>query len=267
MKIQIISDIHLDRNGIIADERYSSVLYPSGEILVLLGDIAPIMSDNYRYFIDFCSSRFRYVIIVLGNHEYKNLPYKTADQYQKTAFSVYRNVYVLSRSKIRIGNWTFIGATLWSEIPEEAREVVQAKLDKDWKILEFDVNGMNTYHRKEKLWLTEEIITFKRKKTPEEKLFVLTHFAPTFTNTSNPKHVGKPMNYAYCTDLEHLFPYVDYWFYGHTHYPQDQMIRGCRLISNPYGYHDENLPYDKNKILHVIEEKRRRHTSNDSLRT
>ena len=40
--------------------------------------------------------------------------------------------------------------------------------------------------------------------------------------------------------MEHTMTGIDLWMFGHTHTSFDFMIDETRLVSNPYGYGDEN---------------------------
>lgn len=65
MEIQVYSDLHLEFY-----KKYYPLIEPKAEILLLLGDIGKISSKNYLEFIKDCSTKFKYILIVLGNHEY-----------------------------------------------------------------------------------------------------------------------------------------------------------------------------------------------------
>merc|ERR1711933_402572 len=74
---------------------------------------------------------------------------------------------------------------------------------------------------------------------------VLTHHTPSMHGTSAPEHEtpGNTVNHAFSTDLSELLrlPSVKLWAYGHTHYNNDQLIHGTRLVSNQLGYVGEGI--------------------------
>ena len=48
-------------------------------------------------------------------------------------------------------------------------------------------------------------------------------------------------NHAFSTDLAYLYaerPAVRLWCYGHTHFNNDRMVGGMRMLSNQRGYRD-----------------------------
>ena len=65
MKLNILSDIHLENI-----KTFELPLDCSDQCLILAGDIGYPKSPEYMNFIQKCSSAFKYVIIITGNHEY-----------------------------------------------------------------------------------------------------------------------------------------------------------------------------------------------------
>jgi hypothetical protein len=57
MKVQILSDLHLD-NG---TKSFDDVLSPVGDVLCLLGDVGSPMNSMYSAFIDHCALNFQQV--------------------------------------------------------------------------------------------------------------------------------------------------------------------------------------------------------------
>ena len=44
---------------------------------------------------------------------------------------------------------------------------------------------------------------------------------------------------------------VKVWVYGHTHYVQDIMRKGTRVVSNSCGYPQERAPWNPNLVVEV----------------
>jgi hypothetical protein len=81
---------------------------------------------------------------------------------------------------------------------------------------------------------------------------VLTHHAPTFRNTSHPRHRGSPLTNAFATNLEYLMgAHVPLWCCGHTHHSCDQIINGTRVVSNQRGYPGECTGFDPGFSIRV----------------
>ena len=71
---------------------------------------------------------------------------------------------------------------------------------------------------------------------------VLTHHTPSFHGTSDPRYGSDPEqslgNYGFSSNMSDLLrsPSVRAWAYGHTHFNNDQVIHGARVLSSQRGY-------------------------------
>ena len=72
MKIQIASDLHIDRNGTWNDSQTFLISIPKNSneiVLIIAGDLSPDVNDNLSI-LNFYSRFYKNVIFILGNHEY-----------------------------------------------------------------------------------------------------------------------------------------------------------------------------------------------------
>lgn len=93
-------------------------------------------------------------------------------------------------------------------------------------------------------------VKFIKQNKPE---IVATHWAP-FQQSIHPKYAGNPLNdYFACNLNPKDFPFVKYWFHGHTHSDMDYTVDGIRVLCNPVGYRGENMDHfdPKIKILNL----------------
>ena len=99
-------------------------------------------------------------------------------------------------------------------------------------------------------FITENIFKFKG-----YKIIVLTHHTPYVYGTSHPSFDNSISNYAFSTDLSHLFPEVYIWAYGHTHYNNKgnvMKVDSTMLISNQLGIPSQCIEgYDNNIDIQV----------------
>jgi len=83
---------------------------------------------------------------------------------------------------------------------------------------------------------------------------IVTHHAPTLNDTSEHKFEGpffNPVMFGFSSNLEYLFKNygrdnnsnVDTWLFGHTHFSNQIVKYGTKIISNQRGY---NFEVDKN---------------------
>ena len=125
---QAVSDLHLEIGQ--QYEAYSATIPRRAPYLVLAGNIGRLMDhQNYLAFLLTLTLDFDLVFLVLGNHEFYGLSYEDgiARAKQLVAESALNEKVVLlntTRYDIEISDVTLLGCTLWSGVPEQARQIV-----------------------------------------------------------------------------------------------------------------------------------------------
>lgn len=129
MKIALASDLHIEFGPIsLTNDENADVLILSGDIMVAerLGDHDPInlmgeatASFRFHRFMQECSARFPNVVYVAGNHEHYNGDYVTTLPKLKEKFAYLKNVHILDKEYVTLGDVTFIGGTLWTDMNKE----------------------------------------------------------------------------------------------------------------------------------------------------
>ena len=120
MKIQVISDIHLEHNKTIP----SFLLNPdniNAPYLFLIGDIGiPKQKKSlWLEYINWCNQQEKLskIFYVLGNHESYGFSYEETMEYIRNVFSTMPKFTLLERNIItQLEDYTIIGCTLWSDI-------------------------------------------------------------------------------------------------------------------------------------------------------
>ena len=118
MKIQYASDLHLEFKENV-NWFLENPIIPTGDILVLAGDIAYLGTELYSEhpFWDWCSRNFGQTIIVPGNHEL----YRSFDinkLCEGWTLDIRANVKAYYNSVISLdGETDLIASTLWAHIP------------------------------------------------------------------------------------------------------------------------------------------------------
>ena len=242
MKIQYCSDLHLEfphnREFI-----KKNPIIPTGEILLLAGDILPFqLLNESSEFLDRISDSFEKVYWIPGNHEY----YGSDINQRSGSFSeqIRSNVTLLNNQEIKIKDVNFIFSTLWSKIGEENRLIIENTLSDFGSIMDenkkFSSIKFNELHT--------ESVNFIRGKLSQninQKNVVITHHVPTFLNYPE-EHKQSRVNQGFATELYDLIhdSTIDYWIYGHHHTNIPTFdINGAKLITNQLGY----VKYKKNK--------------------
>lgn len=164
------------------------------------------------------------------------------------------NIKLLEDESVTIGDWMFIGSTLWTDGG-----------NKDPLILWHMDRGMNDFHiiRKgdgsTRYEAEDSVVRHERSRgyisgmlgeaaETNKKAFVITHHAP-HENSVDAIYKGDMLNGAFRSDLSDLMldrPQLKYWVHGHMHNTSDYTIGDCRVMCNPRGYwpHDMNKRFD-----------------------
>lgn len=258
MKINLISDLHLD---------FADLNLPGGDVLILSGDICEarhlkrdmynkdmVLLEHerkdqrpdryYRFFEEECS-KYREVVMVMGNHEHYGFQYQKT--YAHIAANLPANVTLLEDQTHTIDDVTFVGATLWTDMNKmDALTMFHMKSAmNDYRQVTMFNEAKNVYHRLDPErtvadhYRSKKFITDTVTADPDKKYVVVTHHAPSKASIK-PKYAGDTlMNGAYSSDLSDLIldnPQIRVWTHGHTHDPFDYMIGSTRVLCNPRGY-------------------------------
>lgn len=263
MKIQVFSDLHL--------EFYKSFrelpiqIEPLCDILILAGDIGFINDDSYKEFIDYIHNKWKYIFIVLGNHEYyskKNTYIKLKQKY-KEFFKSYDNIHLLDKKVFEFTynengiekEWIIIGCTLWAFISDinfekiSCSKYIQYYNTKKERKLPITLNMFNDMHHDEKNWLIETYDT-----TIKKNIIIVTHYPVINHYFTNNKHYPDNTNdNGFYNNLKLKNKRIEnneesennvICISGHTHYSFNKKINNIRYISNQMGY---DIEYE-NKI-------------------
>ena len=259
MKINVISDLHLD---------FSDLTLPGGDVLVLSGDVCEarhlkkdmynkdmVLLEHerkdqrpdryYRFFEEECS-KYREVVMVMGNHEHYGFQYQKT--YAHIASQLPDNVTLLENQTHTIDDVTFVGCTLWTDM-NKADPLTMFHMKSamnDYRQVTMFNEVKNVYHRLdpektvEDHYRSRDYIRTVVEENPLNKYVVVTHHAPSKASIK-PQYAGDTlMNGAYSSDLSDLIlshPQIKLWTHGHTHDVFDYMIGSTRVVCNPRGYH------------------------------
>ena len=249
LRIACISDVHLEYNT----TPFSSL--PDADVLVCAGDVGCPFTHTYKNFLQERKKKYKYMILVPGNHEYYhhsealNLTHprsmkKVEEKLEEICTSV--GVLFLQKSSVEIEGVVFYGCTFWSDPTSsdgerwwkerhDAKHIPDLKSAKDYLRL----------HRQHKDWLQKSL-----QEASSEKVVVVTHHLPSYELVA-PKFRGSSKNGYYVSNSDALVGMADLWIAGHTHCFLDQKVHGVRCVCNPVGYPWEECPHRKNLILEI----------------
>ncbi|MEM7400833.1 MAG: metallophosphoesterase [Pseudomonadota bacterium] len=243
MKIQIISDVHLEFGSFELPDKDCDVLIAAGDIGVGLEGLDWLLTLDMP------------VVYIAGNHEYWG--YDMQDlQDDLVDVSKGSNVRFLENKAAIIKGVRFLGCTLWTDFDncddEEMMEDLQHIMN-DFRYISFNKTlitpgNLIDINRVSVEWLRRELA-----KSHDGPTVVVTHHAP-----SKKSWVADPDDYlkfAYCNKLEPLLKEndIDLWVHGHIHHTSDYIKNGTRVICNPRGYKGYQIVdnFDASKLYNV----------------
>jgi predicted phosphodiesterase len=267
MKIAVASDVHLEFGDLdLHNDNNADILILSGDILVAK-DITPYDPDSttstdyrsirYHTFMQQCAERFPHVIYIMGNHEHYNGDFARTETHLKAVLSYLPNVSLLEKETQVIGDVTFIGGTLWTDMNQgDETTLYHMKgrmndfrcVDNGNRITYFRDEDGNSHERKARFQpedAVEEHAKFKGyiqqivEGRPDQKFVVCGHHSPSKLST-HPRYASDViMNGGYSSDMNDYIldhPQIKLWTHGHTHHVFDYMIGSTRIVCNPRGY-------------------------------
>lgn len=267
MKIAVASDLHLEFGDLeIANTDGAEVLILSGDILVvddlrandsnnLLGETK---SQRWHDFMQRCSNLFPHVIFIMGNHEYYHGNFSSAVRKLREYFAYLPNFHVLERDIKVIGDVTFIGGTLWTDMNNgDALTLYHIKtMMNDFRVIWYEDKGRKfkpqdafEEHAKMKGYISQ-IVEGK----PNQKFVVCGHHSPS-TLSTHPMYANDIiMNGGYSSDMSEFIldrPQIKLWTHGHTHHVFDYVIGETRVVCNPRGYVGYEQRANEFELLYV----------------
>ncbi len=129
MKVAITSDIHLEfGEWYPSNPENADVLILSGDILVAKelqklqedpnGFLDHTKGQLFRQFLIDCKQNYKHVVYVMGNHEHYHGDFAVSHQVLRKECDDH-GIHFLDRDCVTIGDYTFIGGTLWTDMNKE----------------------------------------------------------------------------------------------------------------------------------------------------
>ena len=252
MKLTILSDLHIDIN-----HNYDFSNLKDQEFVIICGDIAgnPI---QVKQFIQENISRG---LFIEGNH----LGYSKSGQYQidfrqgaeRWLASQFKDgpVKYLENDIYELDDIIFIGCTLWTDFclygEENKENCIQAAWnnmnDYNYVRCEHDEDIVKLFPRKTIEWHKKSVAYIEKicSENPDKKIVIISHHAPSKKSIAPQFQYGMESRYnaGYASNLEWLikkYKNIRLFCHGHVHCDNSYKIGQCRVISRPFGYHNEN---------------------------
>ncbi len=248
MKIQILSDIHLEFG-------HREFDFSGCDLLVLAGDIHVGLKGA-----EWILNEIKHipVLYILGNHEYYRHDYPRLIQQLKNACEN-SNIHVLENDAVKISGVTFHGTTLWTDFelfgnPQSAINEAQKRMNDYNMIHRYPSNSRlsavdtRNIHKDAVKWLDESL-----RSSVTQSNVVITHHAPSLQSIPLMFRT-ESIAAAFASDLEEFIKAhrPDLWIHGHLHKSFDYYIDKTRVICNPHGYPDEKIEgFNKELIIEI----------------
>jgi len=267
MTIDILSDLHLDfyfqsaTTPCVNEVKavFDSIFYSTTEselcdILIIAGDLGHYNHQNIEILKIFQSEYYKYIICVLGNHDYYLVDYKSVDKYHNNSLhrvkemreliNASENMYCLNGDVVEINGVKVAGCD--SSYDNSYMQNYFPFLDDDSLINKMWKNGLNDYRMMGNINSYMEIynIEINKLKSIYDKCDVMiTHV--------NPSYLHEHMSSTYINDKFNTFFTFDghkymkegnmkFWIFGHTHDNVEYEFHGVKCICNPLGYPNES---------------------------
>jgi len=273
MKIQIVSDLHLEFNPDL------EVKNAGADVLVLSGDICvaehlhrnPVGEESpnpnsyaryaryYREFFHKVSLEFDTVLYVMGNHEHYSGPWNRTEEVLRNELAIYPNIHLLEQTKHVIGDVVFLGASLWTDLNSADPLTMMSirNLMSDYHAIT-ETNGQSYYKLRPETTLrknTETVLWLRYMLAGDQRKTVFVgHHAPSRRSIHPRYSTQTVMNSAFCNNLDHVIDEHDHlvlWTHGHVHNAWDYQIGNTRIACNPYGYPGEEKEYNPNFVVEI----------------
>lgn len=283
MKIALASDLHLEFATIsLENTENADVLILSGDICVekdlLERDVYEIRFDDkssrIHFFFEECCARFPAVIYIAGNHEHYHGDFANTVGNLRSRLGYLPNLHILEKQVVKIGDTTFIGGTLWTDMNKEDPKTLYGikSYMNDYRIIANsntpvsfkDMEGK--FHTRAGAFSPEDSVVEHKAMlkyiaevvdgNTDDKFVVVGHHAPSKVSTKPKYQKDVLVNGAYSSDLSEFIldrPQIKLWTHGHTHDNFDYMIGSTRIVCNPRGYegYEKQADYFELKFMEI----------------
>jgi predicted MPP superfamily phosphohydrolase len=280
VKIQYLSDIHLETHFDTSTALFEKILKPSAPYLALCGDIGYPGAQLYEPFLKYCSKNFEHVFYIAGNHEFYNdtkaikylktkefvkksvtddelrrisarFPRETPEDRVKQIRDIctkFQNIHFLDKETFHIPNTNIIivGCTLWSKLGmnpfmlPQFNDFQRICENKDKLLRPRTYDDWNDEHVE---FLGKTLIKIESD-SPDLNVVVLTHHCPTYDIIID-KYLNDPDNMnSFFANKDLISPFgknVKAWICGHTHGCKVIDVNGTIVATNTFGYEWETI--------------------------
>jgi Icc-related predicted phosphoesterase len=256
MRIQILSDLHVDAGGLHRPQLVAGV-----DVLVVAGDVCAGIETGFtvlRHHVPAVTP----IVMVAGNHEFYGFGL-ASELARARAGAAAHNIHFLENAAVVIGGVRFVGATLWTDYElfglanrNNCMQAAQMGLN-DHRLIGLTTGGSNdrrfapldalALHQQSRAYLDQTLA-----EPHDGPTVVVTHHAPHEKSVAM-RYNRSPLTGAFVSDLSPLIAAHQpaLWVHGHTHTSFDYRVGATQVVCNPAGYGTENPDFDPALVVEV----------------
>jgi len=190
MKVAVCSDLHLEFGDLVLKNTDGvDVLILSGDICVaraLLNVDAALdrTSERFHNFFKQVCLEFPDVVYVMGNHEHYDGDFATTYDIIKERLSYLPNLHFLEKETVKLGDITFIGGTLWTDMNGGDTSTLHAirSMMNDFRIVD---NSNKKVYSRVPLYKRDSINTLTKHRSKQIQKFNLSFESNPAINAQN----------------------------------------------------------------------------------
>lgn len=235
MKIQIVSDIHLEFSGM--ERELDPVAEVERDLLIVAGDLCE-GTKGFDWLKQQCEHSP--VVYVTGNHEYYGYDIDYVDAAYRAFENEVDNFFFLQQNVVEFDGVRIAGCTFWTDFQgcDNYEMSCIRRAMADWSVIQkrgswFTPDISRQVHNVHKEWLRRQ----------RDIDIVVTHHAPSWQSiTPYWLEHGKLLNPAFAAHADDLIEDMapTYWIHGHMHsflrYWHNKEVNGTQVLCNPVGY-------------------------------
>ncbi len=256
MRIQILSDLHVDAGGLHRPE-----LAAGGDVLIVAGDVCAGVETGFQVLRHYVPQATP-IIMVLGNHEFYGFG-MAKELARARQLAPAHNIHLLENDTVQIGSVRFVGASLWTDYdlfgPENRDDCMRTAAMglNDHRLIGLTTGGHSdrrflpldalALHQQSRMYLDRALAAPHAGPT-----VVVTHHAP-HENSVAPQYRNSLLTAAFVSDLSPLIEthQPTLWVHGHTHTSFDYRVGATRVICNPAAYGTENPAFNPALVVEI----------------
>ena len=269
MKINLISDLHLDINDAsILDYGFIENL-SNIDVLLIAGDTSGSFYNEHNNLLlleEYIENNgFNTKVLAIGgNHSFydyneEHISKTKGIKILRERFKSFPVMY-LENDFVEIDDIVFFGAIFYTDL--NLKNDIQmamyfSRYLNDFRYVRKEYKGLDTIIQPSDYikWNKKsfEYLQATVKNNFTKNIIVLTHHAPSGKSIS-PEYVNEDTNPLYASDFSEFIldnPKIKYWCHGHIHSNSDYNIGNTRILCNPHGYNRNEVKKYKGIIFDI----------------